>query len=64
VKQSNGDTAWRYSTIHRIIENPATGAPMPNGKTAVAAGYTAEGVSVKIRRKTRNDNTHDGYVGM
>ena len=38
------------------------------GKTAVAAGYSAEGVSVKIRRKTRNEwlalkpNTHDGYV--
>jgi hypothetical protein len=34
----------------------------------VAAGYTAEGVSVKIRRKTRNEwlalkpNTHEGYV--
>jgi hypothetical protein len=34
----------------------------------VAAGYSAEGVSVKIRRKTRNEwlalkpNTHDGYV--
>jgi Recombinase zinc beta ribbon domain len=34
----------------------------------VAAGYSAEGVSVKIRRKARNEwlalkpNTHDGYV--
>ena len=71
VKQSNGDTAWRrpnYSTIHRIIENPVYGGAYAYGKTAVAAGYTAEGVSVKIRRKARNEwlalkpNTHDGYV--
>ena len=71
VKQSNGDTAWRrpsYSTIHRIIENPVYGGAYAYGKTAVAAGYTAEGVSVKIRRKRRNEwltlkpNTHDGYV--
>src|SRR5450631_1449796 len=71
VKQSNGDTAWRrpsYSAIHRIIENPVYGGAYAYGKTAVAAGYTAEGVSVKIRRRTRNEwltlkpNTHDGYV--
>src|SRR3954462_6820972 len=71
VKQSNGDTAWRrpnYSTIHRIIENPVYGGAYAYGKTAVAAGYTAEGVSVKIRRKARNEwlalkpNTHEGYV--
>ena len=71
VKQSNGDTTWRrpsYSAIHRIIENPVYGGAYAYGKTAVAAGYTAEGVSVKIRRKTRDEwltlkpNTHDGYV--
>ena len=71
VKQTNGDTAWRrpsYSSIHRIIENPIYGGAYAYGKTAVAAGYSAEGVSVKIRRKTRNEwlalkpNTHDGYV--
>src|SRR5665811_2073750 len=71
VKQSNGDTTWRrpsYSAIHRIIENPVYGGAYAYGKTAVAAGYTAEGVSVKIRRKMRNEwltlktNTHDGYV--
>ncbi|MGY4334728.1 hypothetical protein ACVWWG_009196 [Bradyrhizobium sp. LB7.2] len=34
----------------------------------MAAGYSAEGVSVKLRRKARNEwlalkpNTHDGYV--
>ena len=58
VKQSNGDTAWRrpsYSAIHGIIENPVYGGAYAYGKTAVAAGYTAEGVSVKIRRKTRNE---------
>ena len=58
VKQSNGDTTWRrpsYSAIHRIIENPVYGGAYAYGKTAVAAGYTAEGVSVKIRRKTRNE---------
>src|SRR6201981_554653 len=71
VTQSNGDTAWRrpsYATIHRIIENPVYGGAYAYGKTAVAAGYTAEGVSVKIRRKRRNEwltlkpNAHDGYV--
>src|SRR6266550_4608667 len=71
VKQTNGDTAWRrpsYSAIHRIIENPVYGGAYAYGKTAVAAGYSAGGVSVKIRRKTRNEwlalkpNTHDGYV--
>ncbi|XSC42655.1 recombinase family protein [Bradyrhizobium sp. RDT10] len=71
VKQTNGDTAWRrpsYSAIHRIIENPAYGGAYAYGKTAVAAGYSAGGVSVKVRRKTRNEwlalkpNTHDGYV--
>src|SRR5471032_1246166 len=52
VKQQGGDTAWRrpsYSAIHRIIENPVYGGAYAYGKTAVAAGYTAEGVSVKIR---------------
>jgi hypothetical protein len=71
VKQTDGDTAWRrpsYSAIHRIIENPVYGGAYAYGKTAVAAGYSAEGVSVKVRRKTRNEwlalkpNTHDGYV--
>src|SRR5437588_454553 len=71
VKQSNGDTAWRrpsYSAIHRIIENPVYGGAYAYGKTAVAAGYSAAGVSVKIRRKARNEwlalkpNTHEGYV--
>jgi hypothetical protein len=38
------------------------------GKTAVAAGYNAAGVSVKIHRKARSDwlalmpNAHEGYV--
>src|ERR1700687_184479 len=71
VKQTNGDTAWRrpsYSAIHRIIENPVYGGAYAYGKTAVAGGYTAERVSVRIRRKTRNEwlalkpNTHEGYV--
>jgi hypothetical protein len=71
VKQTNRDTAWRrpsYSAIHRIIENPVYGGAYAYGKTAVAAGYSAEGVSVKIRRKTRNEwlalkpNAHEGYV--
>src|SRR3981081_3835870 len=70
VKQSNGDTAWRrpsYSAIHRIIENPVYGGAYAYGKTAVAAGYTAEGVSVKIRRKARSEwltlklKPHEGY---
>src|SRR4029077_20063866 len=71
VKQTNGDTAWRrpsYSAIHRIIENPVYGGAYAYGKTAVAAGYSAGGVSVKIRRKARNEwlalrrTTDDGYV--
>jgi hypothetical protein len=47
VKQTDGDTAWRrpsYSAIHRIIENPVYGGAYAYGKTAVAAGYSAEGV--------------------
>src|ERR1700738_2809737 len=71
VKQTDGDTAWRrpsYSAIHRIIENPVYGGAYAYGKTAVAAGYSAEGVSVKIRRKTRSEwlalepNNHERYV--
>ncbi|WP_236843112.1 recombinase family protein [Bradyrhizobium icense] len=71
VKQTNGVTAWRrpsYSAIHRIIENPVYGGAYAYGKTAVAAGYSTAGVSVKIRRKARNElltlkpNTHEGYV--
>ncbi|GLR98728.1 recombinase family protein [Bradyrhizobium liaoningense] len=70
VKQTNGDTAWRrpnYSAIHRIIENPVYGGAYAYN-TAVAAGYSTAGVSVKIRRKARNEwptlkpNTHEGYV--
>jgi DNA invertase Pin-like site-specific DNA recombinase len=69
VKQNNGDTAWRrpdYATIHRMIENPIYGGAYAYGKTAVASGYSADGV--KIRRKARTDwlalmpNTHEGYV--
>ncbi len=64
-------TAWRrpnYATIHRMIENPIYGGAYAYGKTAVAAGYDAAGVSVKIRRKARSDwlalmpNAHEGYV--
>ena len=71
VKQNNGDTTWRrpsYSAIHRIIENPVYGGTYAYGKTAVAAGYGADGVSVKIRRKARSEwlalmpNAHEGYV--
>jgi DNA invertase Pin-like site-specific DNA recombinase len=57
VKQSNGDTAWRrpsYSAIHRIIENPVYGGAYAYGKTAVAAGYSAGGVSVKTARPGTN----------
>ena len=69
VKQNNGDTAWRrpnYATIHRMIENPIYGGAYAYGKTAVASGYSADGV--KIRRKPRTDwlalmpNAHEGYV--
>ena len=71
VKQNNGDTTWRrpsYSAIHRIIENPVYGGTYAYGKTAVAAGYGADGVSVKTRRKARSEwlalmpNAHEGYV--
>ena len=71
VKQNNGDTAWRrpnYATIHRMIENPIYGGAYAYGKTAVASGYGADGVGVKIRRKARTDwlalmpNAHEGYV--
>jgi DNA invertase Pin-like site-specific DNA recombinase len=71
VKQSNGTTTWRrpnYATIHRMIENPIYGGAYAYGKTAAASGYSAGGVSVKIRRKARADwlalmpNAHEGYV--
>ena len=71
AKGKDGETAWRrpnYATIHRMIENPIYGGAYAYGKTAVAAGYDAAGVSVKIRRKARSDwlalmpNAHEGYV--
>jgi DNA invertase Pin-like site-specific DNA recombinase len=71
VKGKDGETAWRrpnYATIHRMIENPIYGGAYAYGKTAVAAGYDATGVSVKIRRKARSDwlalmpNAHEGYL--
>jgi DNA invertase Pin-like site-specific DNA recombinase len=71
VKQNNGDTIWRrpnYSAIHRMIENPVYGGAYAYGKTTVGAGYNADGVSMKIRRKARSDwlalmpNAHEGYV--
>ena len=71
VKQNNNDTTWRrpnYPTIHRMIDNPIYGGAYAYGKTAAASGYSADGVSVKIRRKARTDwlalmpNAHEGYV--
>jgi DNA invertase Pin-like site-specific DNA recombinase len=71
VKQANGDTTWRrpsYASIHRIIENPVYGGAYAYGKTAASAGYSADGVSVTIRRKARSQwlalipETHEGYV--
>jgi DNA invertase Pin-like site-specific DNA recombinase len=71
VKQNNGDTTWRrpnYATIHRMIDNPIYGGTYAYGKTAAASGYSADGVSVKIRRKARTDwlalmpNAHEGYI--
>jgi DNA invertase Pin-like site-specific DNA recombinase len=71
VKCKDGETAWRrpnYGTIHRMIENPIYGGAYAYGKTAVAGGYNAAGISVKIRRKARSDwlalmpNAHEGYV--
>src|SRR6266852_3091776 len=71
AKGKDGETAWRrpnYATIHRMIENPIYGGAYAYGKTAVAAGYNAAGVSVKIHRKARSDwlalmpNAHEGYV--
>jgi DNA invertase Pin-like site-specific DNA recombinase len=71
VKQANGDTTWRrpsYASIHRIIENPVYGGAYAYGKTASAAGYGVDGVSVTIRRKARSQwlalipNAHEGYV--
>ena len=71
VKPKNGGVAWRrpnYATIHRMIDNPIYGGAYAYGKTAVAAGYGANGVSVRIHRKARSDwlalmpNAHEGYV--
>src|SRR5271165_920860 len=71
VKQNNSDTTWRrpnYSAIHRMIVNPVYGGAYAYGKTAAAAGYVAAGMSVKIRRKARNEwlalmpDAHEGHV--
>jgi DNA invertase Pin-like site-specific DNA recombinase len=71
VKRNNGDTTWRrpsYATIHRMIENPIYGGAYAYGKTCVASGYGASGVTVKVRRKARREwlalmpNAHEGYV--
>ena len=71
TKQANGDTAWRrpsYATLHRMVENPVYGGAYVYGRTAVATGYGAKGVGVKIRRKARADwlalqpGAHEGYV--
>ena len=71
VKGKDGETVWRrpnYATIHRMIENPIYGGTYAYGKTAVAAGYDAAGVRVKIRRKARSEwlalmpNAHEGYI--
>jgi hypothetical protein len=37
-----------YATIHRMIDNPIYGGACAHGKTAVAAGYDATGVSVRF----------------
>src|SRR6266702_4251438 len=61
VKQNNGDVAWRrpnYSTIHRMIENPIYGGAYAYGKTAVAAGYGANGAGVKISRNVPTSRHH------
>jgi DNA invertase Pin-like site-specific DNA recombinase len=71
VKQNNGGTTWRrpnYATIHRMIDNPIYGGAYAYGKTTAASGYSANGVSMKVRRKARTDwlalmpNAHEGYV--
>ena len=48
-----GNEAW-YS-VRRLVTSSVYGGANAYGKTAVTAGYTAEGVSVKIRRKRRNE---------
>jgi hypothetical protein len=51
-----------------MIDNPIYGGAYAYGKTAAASGYSADGVSVKMRRKARTDwlalmpNAHEGYV--
>src|SRR5947208_1192480 len=51
-----------------MIDNPIYGGAYAYGKTAAASRYSADGVSVKIRRKARTDwlalmpNAHEGYV--
>ena len=71
VKQQNGDTSWRrpnYATLHRMVENPIYGGAYAYGKTAAAAGYRADGVGMKARRKPRGEwfalkpGAHEGYV--
>ena len=67
----NGRTAWRrpnYATLHRMVENPVYGGAYAYGRTGVATGHGAGGVSIKPRRKPRSEwlalipDVHDGYV--
>src|ERR1700694_801557 len=52
-----------------MIDNPIYGGAYAFGKTAAASAYSADGVSVKIRRKARTDwlalmpNAYEGYIG-
>src|SRR6195256_6254675 len=72
AKRHNGEVTWRrpcYATIHRMIDNPIYGGAYAYGKSAAASGYSADGVSGKMRRKARTDwlalmpNAHEGYLG-
>src|SRR6202165_3555407 len=52
-----------------MIDNPIYGGAYAYGKTAAASAYSADGVSVKKRRKARTDwlalmpNAYEGYIG-
>ena len=54
-----------------MVENPVYGGAYVYGRTAVATGYAAKGVGVKIRRARRaptglrcSPDAHEGYVSF
>src|SRR6187399_653072 len=58
ARTNAGPVAWRrprYSTLHRIIANPAYGGAYAYGRTGAAVRYDGSGAAVRARRKPREE---------